>query len=84
MQTMWIKLGVLAALVVPMALYLFVKREPLRRFIGEVKFEMEKVTWPGRDEVQNSTVLVLFVTVLLSLMCFVFDWIFVNLFGVIY
>jgi preprotein translocase subunit SecE len=36
----------------------------LRLFFSEVKSELKKVTWPGRNEVQSTTIVVVFTTVL--------------------
>ena len=35
----------------------------LRRFFSEVKAELKKVTWPGRDEVRSTTVVVVATTI---------------------
>ena len=31
----------------------------MRKFLGEVKTELKRTTWPGRKEVQNTTVVVI-------------------------
>ncbi len=41
--------------------------EKLRRFLAEVRTEMEKVTWPGRQEVQAATVVIIVLVLLLAL-----------------
>lgn len=40
--------------------------EKLTKFLREVRAEMEKVSWPGRQEVQAATIVILFLVVLLS------------------
>ncbi|MGM0460864.1 MAG: preprotein translocase subunit SecE [Fibrobacterota bacterium] len=49
----------------------------MRKFIDylqSVKTEMMKVTWPTRDEVYSSTGLVVFFTIVITLMVWAFDW----------
>jgi preprotein translocase SecE subunit len=48
----------------------------LKVFFEEVAFEMGKVSWPTRDEVVNSTILVGVTTIALTLMVLVVDSIF--------
>jgi preprotein translocase subunit SecE len=38
------------------------KLQELRRFFVEVKAELKKVTWPGREEVRSTTVVVVATT----------------------
>lgn len=45
----------------------------LKVFFDEVSFEMGKVTWPSRDEVINSTVLVGVATVILTFTVMIVD-----------
>jgi len=40
--------------------------EKLTKFLREVRAEMEKVSWPGRPEVQAATIVILILVVLLS------------------
>jgi len=40
--------------------------EKLTKFLREVRAEMEKVSWPGRQEVQAATIVILVLVVLLS------------------
>jgi preprotein translocase subunit SecE len=39
------------------------KLAELRTFFSEVKSELKKVTWPSRDEVQSTTVVVIITTI---------------------
>jgi len=41
--------------------------EKILKFYEEVKKELKNVTWPKKDEIVGSTMIVLFVTILLSL-----------------
>jgi preprotein translocase subunit SecE len=36
------------------------------RFLREVRVEMEKVTWPGRDEVRAATIVIIALVVIMS------------------
>jgi len=42
-------------------------------FLQECRAELEKVQWPTREEVFNSTIVVLFTVVIFSLFLFVSD-----------
>ena len=43
------------------------------QFIKEVKNELKKVTWPGRKEVINSTIVVLIATAILTIFLYLVD-----------
>lgn len=58
------------------------------RFLREVRSEMSKVTWPSRNELVQSTIVVLVAVVIAGIFIFLFDSLFVylveqatNLFG---
>ncbi|HYO47677.1 MAG TPA: preprotein translocase subunit SecE [Gemmatimonadota bacterium] len=40
--------------------------EKLRNFLREVRVEMEKVTWPGRQEVRAATLVIIALVLLLA------------------
>jgi preprotein translocase subunit SecE len=40
--------------------------EKVRSFLREVRVELEKVTWPGRKEVQAATLVIIALVVLLA------------------
>ena len=40
--------------------------EKLRNFLREVRVEMEKVSWPGRKEVQAATLVIIALVLLLA------------------
>jgi preprotein translocase subunit SecE len=50
------------------------ERTSPREFISEVRGELRKVAWPGRQEVVNSTVVVLIAVIFMSLLIFGFDY----------
>ena len=59
-----------------------------KTFVGEVRDEMRKVTWPDRPQVINSTWVILVFVLIVSAIIFVMDWsvrgiidIIVNVFG---
>ena len=43
------------------------------QFIKEVKNELKKVTWPGRKEVINSTIVVLIATAIITIFLYLVD-----------
>lgn len=43
------------------------------QFFKEVKNELKKVTWPGRREVINSTIVVLIATAVITLFLYLVD-----------
>ncbi len=44
-----------------------------RDFIQECVVEMEKVTWPDRDQLRNATWVVILFTILISLVIWIMD-----------
>ncbi len=50
------------------------------KFLKESREELRKVVWPGRDEVFNSTVVVLVSTIIISIFLFSVDALFEGLF----
>lgn len=45
----------------------------LRKYLREVWLEMGKVTWPTRDELKESTLVVIIATVIVTAFIFVID-----------
>ena len=41
--------------------------EKVRNFLREVRVEMEKVTWPGRKEVQAATLVIIALVLVLAM-----------------
>ena len=59
-----------------------------KTFVGEVRDEMRKVTWPDRPQVVNSTWVILVFVLIVSGIIFLMDWsvrgiidIVINVFG---
>jgi preprotein translocase subunit SecE len=50
----------------------------LSGFIGEVRFEMIKSTWPTRSELVESTIVVIFTVAMLSLFVGLSDAVIIN------
>jgi len=48
-------------------------KEKIVSFVNDVVKEMKKVTWPTREELKDSTIVVLAATVLLSLFVLLVD-----------
>ena len=44
-----------------------------RHFVQECVAEMEKVTWPDRDQLRNATWVVILFTILISLVIWIMD-----------
>jgi len=56
----------------------------LRTFLGEVKGEMQKCTWPTRTELREQTIVVCISCVLLGLVIWFSDTILMALMGMIF
>jgi preprotein translocase subunit SecE len=70
-------LGVLAALVISLALAAFTALgRRVRNFIAESQFEMRKVVWPSKDETLKTTGIIIVVVIILSLLLGLIDLIF--------
>ena len=52
----------------------------LKTFFAEVKSELKKVTWPGRQEVQTTTVVVIVTTVFFGFYLYALDILLSRLF----
>ena len=49
-----------------------------RQFVGEVRSELKKVAWPTRPEVINYTIVVIITMIIMTLLTFVFDYVFAH------
>lgn len=49
-------------------------KEKIKNFFNDVVREMEKVTWPSRDELMESTRIVIIVTLIIALFTWVVDF----------
>ena len=55
----------------------------LLNFFNEVKFEMEKVSWPSWDELKSSTYIVLYLSLILIVFLFFIDLVLTRILGFI-
>ena len=56
----------------------------ISRFLQEVKQEMSKVSWPTRDELKGTTIVVIVITLILSVFIFGVDKLLQGILEVIY
>ncbi len=47
--------------------------ENVKKFLGEVKVEATKVSWPSREELRESTTVVLVAVLIISIFVYVVD-----------
>jgi preprotein translocase subunit SecE len=67
--------AVVAGLVLGAAVFLATaKGREVREFLGEARFELRKVVWPGRKEAMRTTWVVIGVVILVSLTLASFDF----------
>jgi preprotein translocase SecE subunit len=64
--------------------YALYKNPVASGYSDEVVDELEKVTWPSKQETQTATTVVIVATLAMAVVIFVFDWIWSALTGVIY
>ena len=57
------------------------KLAELKTFFGEVKSELKKVTWPGRQEVQATTLVVILTTVFFGFYLYGLDLLMFQIFS---
>lgn len=53
----------------------------IRKYLKEVRAELQKVVWPSRQTATNLTLIVLAVTTVMSISLGFIDWLFSQLFG---
>ncbi len=56
----------------------------IQKFLEDVKTEMNKVSWPTREELLNSTVIVIVVSIVFTIFIFLADLVFSNLVQIFY
>ncbi len=52
-----------------------VERTTPRSYLREVQAEMKRVAWPPREEIINSTIVVIVGVVVMTALIFFFDWV---------
>jgi len=55
----------------------------LRRYLNETVGELRKVTWPTRKEATNLTIVVIIVTIFMSALLGILDYIYTQIFALI-
>jgi preprotein translocase subunit SecE len=58
--------------------------EKVRQFLREVRAEMEKVSWPGRQEVQAATIVIIALVVLLAAFIGAVDYVVSRVLGLFF
>ncbi len=58
--------------------------EKISRFLQEVRQEMAKVSWPSRDELKGTTIIVIVLTIVLSVFIWLTDKVLEGLLKIIY
>ena len=58
-------------------------KEKIIAFVNDVIKEMKKVTWPTRDELKESTMVVLAATVVFAVFVSGVDWILTSIFNLL-
>ena len=58
--------------------------EQAKKFLREVRAEMDKVTWPGRQEVQAATIVVIILTIFLAAFIGGVDFVVSRILGLFY
>lgn len=58
--------------------------EKLRNFLREVRVELEKVTWPGRKEVQAATLVIIALVLLLAVFIGAVDFVVSRVLGLFF
>lgn len=56
----------------------------LRTFLREVVAETKKVTWPSKQEVINTTVVVIIASVIFGVYLYAWDWVFLKVVNAIF
>ena len=59
------------------------KENAIIRYFKETRAELRKVNWPTRRQALNLTLIVIGVTVIMSALLGVIDWLFAQLFALI-
>ena len=55
----------------------------IQKFLGDVRFEMSKVSWPTWDELKSSTYVVLTLSLILILFLFVVDFVLAKILNIV-
>jgi preprotein translocase subunit SecE len=80
-ETSYLNLGIWAAVILGVFFFLWSKGYlvKIRNYFAETEEELKKCSWPSRDELKGSTVVILVTTILLGAFTVVVDWVLSNL-----
>jgi preprotein translocase subunit SecE len=80
-ETSFLSLGIWAAVILAVFFFLWSKGYlvKIRNYFAETEEELKKCSWPSRDELKGSTVVILVTTILLGAFTVVVDWVLSNL-----
>ena len=80
-ETSYLSLGIWAAVILAVFFFLWSKGYlvKIRNYFAETEEELKKCSWPSRDELKGSTVVILVTTMLLGAFTVVVDWVLSNL-----
>lgn len=56
----------------------------IKKFSNDVVAEMKKVSWPSKDQLKESTTVVISVTGILTAVVFIVDWVFSSLITLVF
>ena len=55
----------------------------IKEYLKNVYYEMRKVTWPTRNEVVNSTIVVVIISLIVAVIIFALDTVFTTVLGLV-
>ena len=59
-------------------------KQNIGTFVREVGNEMKKVSWPKKEQLQESTIVTIVVCLIIALFVFLIDFVFSKLFGFLF
>jgi len=56
----------------------------IKQFVSDVAKEMKKVTWPTKEQLKESTVVVFGTTFVITTIVYVIDWVFSQVLSILF
>lgn len=56
----------------------------IKKYVADVRKEMKKVSWPTRDQLKESTIVVITTTLILTVFIYVIDFVLDKAVGIIF
>ncbi len=56
----------------------------IKKFSNEVVVEMKKVSWPTKEQLKESTIVVIVVSAIITVLVSVMDWVFTSIMKAIF